>query len=403
MSFENRAGFSTSSGQGLPSRFNVEVMNGYELFEAFNRGGVRILRDFFELSPYDVASDGHRLSTARKYARLAKVFFGACDSPRVRRESVALAEQRGLSIEHLEMVDRHAKKLKARGAAWRLRAELIALEGSYEEVDAHGKKRVTEEGGDKPKQKGVRVGRAIDGLRTISITDTQRRITDLEKTIDDAIIDEDQPRSETLLEPFWDLVEGNGTGLIKPEYRTVIALGLEQSAEVFSGEGDDVNVGASDGTTVTGAEIVNAAMEGALGDKLYVGLFHPTAGPVNLYEARFASDKQRTLAMAENLVCPWPDCNVPADRCQVHHIDAHKNGGHTKPSNLTMLCKYHNGVNDDGPRKKRGPGKPKRPKRGKPKRGRMHRHRGKVRLRTPGGKLLGNTHDLSSMGAMDLI
>ena len=177
-------------------------MNGYELFEAFDRGGVGILRDFYELSPYDVATDGHRLSTAQKYARLASIYFGSCDSPRVQREAVALAEERRLSIEFLEMVNKHAKKLKARGAAWKLRAELIAYEGSYEEVDEHGKKRVTEEGGDKPKQKGVRVGRAIDGLRTISITDTQRRITDLEKTLDAAIKDDDQPRSEALLEPF---------------------------------------------------------------------------------------------------------------------------------------------------------------------------------------------------------
>ncbi|HHT60269.1 MAG TPA: HNH endonuclease, partial [Corynebacterium stationis] len=40
---------------------------------------------------------------------------------------------------------------------------------------------------------------------------------------------------------------------------------------------------------------------------------------------------------------------------------------------------------------------------GKPSRGRMRRHRGKVRLQTPGGRLVENTHDLSSMGAMDLI
>ena len=162
----------------------------------------------------------------------------------------------------------------------------------------------------------------------------------------------------------------------------MIAIGLEDYAKVSCGKGDEVIVALSDGTTMTGAEFINAAMEGALGDKLYVGLFHPTAGPVNLYEARFASDKLRTLAMAENLVCPWPDCNVPADRCQVHHIDAHKNGGQTKPSNLTMLCKYHNGVNNDypdGQRNKRRPGKPKR---GKPNRGRMRRHRGKVRLHT---------------------
>ncbi|APT95833.1 HNH endonuclease [Corynebacterium stationis] len=369
-------------------------------FKLLTSNGIGFLRLCAEYSPYDLADDGIEISLAKNYTRLASTLFSPCDSPRIQREAVALAEERQLSVNHLLMINKHAKKLKARGAAWKLRAELIAREGSLEEVEAYAKKRVREEGGDTKKKPGVRVGRVIDGLRTISITDTQRRITDLEKTLDAAVEnDNDRPRSEALLEPFWDLIEGNGTGLIKPEYRTVIAIGLDDFAKVSCGKGEDVIVALSDGTTMTRAEFINAAMAGSLGDKLYVGLFHPTAGPVNLYEARFASEKLRTLAMAENLVCPWPDCNVPADRCQVHHIDAHKHGGHTKPSNLTMLCKYHNGVNDDdGPRKKR-----KRPSPGKPKRGRMRRHRGKVRLHTPGGKLVGNTHHVSSMGAMDLI
>jgi len=371
----------------------------WQAFKLLTSHGIGFLRLFDELSPHDLSDEGIEITLAKNYARLATELFSPCDSPRVQHDAIALAEERQLSANHLLMVNKHARKLKARGAAWKLRAELIALECSLEEVEAYAKKRVTEEGGDKPKQRGVRVGRVIDGLRTISITDTQRKITDLEKTLDAAITDEDQPRSEALLEPFWDLAEGNGTGLIKPEYRTVIAIGLDDFAKVSCGEGEDVVVALSDGTTMTGAEFINAAMEGSLGDKLYVGLFHPTAGPVNLYEARFASEKLRTLAMAENLVCPWPDCNVPADRCQVHHIDAHKHGGHTKPSNLTMLCKYHNGVNDDGPAT---PGR-KKPGRRKPSRGRMRRHRGKVRLQTPGGKLVGNTHHVSSMGAMDLI
>ena len=377
-------------------------MKGFQLLERFYTSGISILRDVYDCSPHDLVSSVMSLKTARKYTRLATVFFGPADSPKKQRDAVALAEARELSVEYLEMVNKHAKKLTTRGAAWRLRAELIAYEGTLDEVDAFGKQRVSEEGGDTKKKPGVRLGRVIDGLRTISITDTQRRITDLEKTLDAAIEnDNDRLRSEALLEPFWNLVEGGGTGLIKPEYRTVIAIGLDDFAKVSCGKGEDVVVALSDGTTMTGAEFINAAMAGSLGDKLYVGLFHPTAGPVNLYEARFASDKLRTLAMAENLVCPWPDCNVPADRCQVHHIDAHKHGGHTKPSNLTMLCKYHNGVNDDdpnGPRKKR-----KRPSPGKPKRGRMRRHRGNVRLHTPGGKLVSNTHHVSSMGAMDLI
>ena len=375
----------------------------WQAFKLLTSHGIGFLRLFDELSPHDLSDEGIEITLAKNYARLATELFSPCDSPRVQCEAIALAEERQLSANHLLMVNKHARKLKARGAAWKLRAELIAHEGSLEEVEAYAKKRVTEEGGDTKKKPGVRLGRVIDGLRTISITDTQRKITDLEKSLDAAITDDDQPRSEALLEPFWDLVEGNGTGLIKPEYRTVIAIGLEDYAKVSCGKGEDVVVALSDGTTMTGAEFINAAMEGSLGDKLYVGLFHPTAGPVNLYETRFASDKLRTLAMAENLVCPWPDCNVPADRCQVHHIDAHKHGGHTKPSNLTMLCKYHNGVNNDDPDGQRNKRRPGKPKRGKPNRGRMRRHRGKVRLHTPGGKLVGNTHHVSSMGAMNLI
>src|SRR5690625_5129785 len=378
-----------------------ELMKAFKLLTS---NGIGFLRLCAECSPYDLADDGIEISLAKNYAKLADTLFSPCDSPLIQREAIAVAEQRELSVNHLVMINKHAKKLKARGLAWKLRAELIAREGSLEEINEYAQTRVTEEGGDTKKKPGVRLGRVIDGLRTISITDTQRRITDFEKTLDAAIKDDDQPRSEALLEPFWDLVDGGGTGLIKPEYRTVIAIGLDDFAKVSCGKGEEVIVALSDGTTMTGAEFINAAMEGSLGDKLYVGLFHPTAGPVNLYEARFASDKLRTLAMAENLVCPWPDCNVPADRCQVHHIDAHKNGGHTKPSNLTMLCKYHNGVNDDG--EPGNPGSQKRKNKrgkGKPSRGRMRRHRGKVRLHTPGGKLVGNTHDLSNMGAMDLI
>ncbi|MDN6739278.1 MAG: HNH endonuclease, partial [Corynebacterium casei] len=266
-----------------------------------------------------------------------------------------------------------------------------AHEGTYEEVNALGNQRVDGLVGDKPKEPGMRISRPKNGMVTMSITDTQRRIIDFEKTLD-AIETSSEPRSKALLEAFWKHIDGSG-GVLKPEYRTAIAIGLDQSATILRGEGDESIIGASDGTTMTGAEIVNLAMSGALGDKIYAGLFHPTAGPVNLYEARFASGKQRILAMAENLVCPWPDCKVPADRCLVHHIDAHKNGGQTNPSNLSALCAYHNGVNDDGARARRR----------EKNRGRMMRHRSKVKLVTSGRNLLGNTHELSTVGAMDLI
>ena len=207
-------------------------MKGFQLLERFYTSGISILRDVYDCSPHDLVSSVMSLKTARKYTHLATVLFGPADSPKMQRDAVALAEERELSIEYLEMVNKHAKKLNTRGAAWKLRAELIAFEGTFEEVEAYAKKRVTEEGRDTKKKPGVRLGRVIDGLRTISITDTQRKITDLEKTLDAAIKDDDQPRSEALLEPFWNLIEGGGTGLIKPEYRTVIAIGLDDFAKV---------------------------------------------------------------------------------------------------------------------------------------------------------------------------
>ena len=359
----------------------------------FYSQGIGVLRIAYEHSPYDLEGIGIVLPKAKEYSKLADSLLGPADSPRLQRESIALAEQRQLSLDYLVMVNRHAKKLKKRGAAWKLRVELIAHEGSYKEVNAYGNRRVKEIQGGKPKEPGVKVSQAKNGMVTMSVTDTQRRITDLEKALD-AIETTEQPRKKALLEAFWKLIDGGG-GVLKPECRTVIAIGLDDFAKICSGREHEVVVGLSDGTTMTGAEIVNAATSGALGNKIYAGLFHPTAGPVNLYEARFASFKQRTLAMAENLVCPWPDCNVPADRCQVHHLDAHKNGGQTNPSNLSTLCAYHNGVHDDGEVQGKNFTKPKR--------GRMVRHRGQVKLLTPGGRLVGNTHDLSAMGAMNLI
>src|SRR5699024_9202488 len=158
--------------------------------------------------------------------------------------------------------------------------------------------RVKEEVGETPKEPDVSIGRDVKGMRTISVTDSHRRITEFDKTLD-ATDPSDPLRSTALLEECWKRVDGGGVP--RPEHRTVIAIGLDDFSKVSCGNGDEVIVGLSDGTTMTGAELINAALAGALGENLYAGLFHPTAGPVNLYETRFASLKQRIMATAENL------------------------------------------------------------------------------------------------------
>lgn len=79
-------------------------MDKYEEFMALTSQAIAILKDMSKRSPYDMASDGMARKTAKSFTTLADALFGPTDSPRLQRESVALAEQRGLSLEYLEMV-----------------------------------------------------------------------------------------------------------------------------------------------------------------------------------------------------------------------------------------------------------------------------------------------------------
>ena len=125
-----------------------------------------------------------------------------------------------------------------------------------------------------------------------------------------------------------------------------MVLRLDELDRVVDTAGDDITLQLTNGARMTGADLVHRAFT-AHG---YVTLIHPVKGPVNLYRSeRLASPKQRTMAAAENPTCPWPQCNYPADECQVHHLTAWRHGGETNPENLTIACPYHNGVNDDDP------------------------------------------------------
>src|SRR5699024_5739929 len=88
-------GFCPSPSAGVCLRFSVEGMDKYEEFMALTSQAIGILRDMSKRSPYDMASDGMARKTAKNFTTLADVLFGPTDSPRLQRESVALAEERG--------------------------------------------------------------------------------------------------------------------------------------------------------------------------------------------------------------------------------------------------------------------------------------------------------------------
>nr|WP_098072635.1 hypothetical protein [Corynebacterium casei] len=114
-------------------------MKNYKAFLQINRQGIGIFRSIGDRSVEEMMNDGHSRQAAKKYRAMADLLFGPTDAPDLQREFVALGEKRELSLERLLMIEKHAGKLKKPGAAWALRSELVALEGTYEVVDDYGR------------------------------------------------------------------------------------------------------------------------------------------------------------------------------------------------------------------------------------------------------------------------
>lgn len=206
----------------------------------------------------------------------------------------------------------------------------------------------------------------------------------------------DPPESRTSADSETPSIVPSGSGKVSvPALRTMVIVGVEDYVKILAGEGDEVTLALTDGTTMSGAEYLQRLLKARSGgdgreSDVQFALFHPTRGGVNTYTARFANTKQRDLALAEHPVCAWPGCHVPGYLCQIHHLQAHKHGGSTEPANLAPLCAYHNGCNNDDPH-------------APPRRGRMLRHDGGVVRRNQRGDFEENTHPASRLGAVRII
>ena len=155
-------------------------------------------------------------------------------------------------------------------------------------------------------------------------------------------------------EALWRIVEGKTGGVVAAAPRPIVMVPITEHARIMAGDGDgdDIILTLTDGTTMTGAEY----MQQEFGEVLEVAAFHPEEGAVNLYDTeRFANQKQRDMACMVSPVCAFPGCRHGAYNSEIHHVDAWKHGGYTNMNNLVPLCRYHNRINDDDPwRKSRG-------------------------------------------------
>ena len=118
----------------------------YQAFVYLQTHGMEILREIFGYPAQELADEGMTLDTA---------------------------QARGLSLDQLLMIDRHAQSLHIQDAAWILRAESTAYDGCYDAMDAYAFERAESLGGIKAKR----------WMRANMVADTRRRIAKLKKTL----------------------------------------------------------------------------------------------------------------------------------------------------------------------------------------------------------------------------
>lgn len=304
--------------------------------------GVDTLADFDRQASVDAGVDPTRV---RDWANVHEVYFGPTRWTRRQREAVTRARAGRLSIDQLVYIERRIRNIASIDVRWELRLALLGVRGGYATL-RRAAARIVPSADEQPPRAGVSFTGSKKGMRRMTVTAPERDIADIEFALTRRI-DPSRPVSPQLVGPFMDLVRGTGSaGAAQAVPRPLLLVPLPDHVKIQGGQGDEVVLGLSDGTTITGADYLREHH----GKQLEVALFHPEEGPVNLYRTqRFANQKQRDLARATLAGCPVPGCRHGADSCEVHHITPWKHGGETNMSNLASLCRYHNRVNDDDP------------------------------------------------------
>lgn len=308
----------------------------------------------------------------KDWALLHDVYFGPTQAVKQQATALDLAQKGAFTLDQLVMVERALKRIRRARARMKLRLRILQQKRNYRTLSTLVRKLVP-----KPAPKPVKrvaFSKSRDGLRTVTATADERDVADLEHHLNQGI-DPAQPAGPQLLENLLTLLRGEGGGVAHAAPRPMVLVPLPDYVRILGGEGDDVVLGLTDATTMTGAEFLQAHF----GEQLEVAAFHPQAGPVNLYRTeRLANRKQRDLARAAMPVCPFPGCRQGADLCEIHHIEAWSRGGETNLANLSPLCRYHNRVNDDDP--------------GRARRGRIENVAGTPTWSSPGGFAVANPY-----------
>lgn len=327
-------------------------MNVVDMWRQSQAQGISFLEGLAQLSPSEIAGSVISRSAAGRLAKTARVYCGPTQHPKKQRDARRAARASALSVDALLVIERHLSRL-VDGDEWAVRLELCALTGTVDEIDRAAadivrrhNQQIDPDEAHARARRSLKGGKNTDasGCRTISVTGPEREMVEFLRGIEEAAKGLRTSATSYEQSMYDALMSGAGT---RGEILTpMVVIGLPDWASLVRGDGDECVFALTDGSTLTGAELISRLMS----DHHLVGLYDPLTGPVNAYRSRrLPSPKQRLLTSAESILCEWNGCTTSADSSGDHHIIAWKNGGPTNSINLAKLCRLHNGLNDDDP------------------------------------------------------
>ena len=290
--------------------------------------GLDIVDEVLGLNESEIIAMGIPDTLAKDVVATAAPFTETNSFQDKRRQTRAAAKKHNLLT--LIAVEKQAQRLKKEHQRWDLRLEALKKTGDTKSIDKEARELVKKVVKPRTPKAGVRFAQHSDGNASLTICGPSADLADIRDSID-----KDQPIESVLTHWFGE------EKAAQPTITLMLVTTMDNYAKAC--EGHEVWFQLSNGAVISSTELATRNIN----DYGFHVLLHPVYGPVNLHRiSRFASTKQRLMAMGENPVCPWPGCSKGAHDCQVHHLEAWRNGGETSPENLTIACQYHNAVNE---------------------------------------------------------
>ena len=317
-------------------------MGVLETYFHYRNSGIALVENASS-SPDELRALGADASDAAELAHLHRTYFGHTRFTGKQRKARKAALDQRHSLATLNLIESYTAKVKKDLDAWNLRIKLAGTPAHR--IREAAAKRLKELRAKRTPKPGVRFTYRSTGPNTMTITDDATVIADIRGTLESV-------NKNNLLEAARTVIVTGSVGT-KPAIHAQVVVTLDEFDRIINGDGDEIELQLTNGGRMTGAEFL-AHKFASIG---YATIVHPIEGPINSYDLqRHASWKQRLTLCAETQTCSRPGCNKPADYCQVHHIIPWQAGGYTNIKNLTFLCAYHNGINDDDPSRPTGRG-----------------------------------------------